>query len=51
MGYTKGYLLDESGLQKYRFLMRVVYKRICSRQEYFAKGSVLDESGVHKDWF
>ena len=51
--YTKGLVLDESGIQKdrfqirlsckYKFQMRVVYKRIGFRREGDTKGQVLDK--------
>ena len=36
--YTKGCILDGSGIQKNRFYTRGVYKRMDCRQEWYAKG-------------
>ena len=36
--YTKGYVLDDIGIQKDRLQTRAVYKRIGFRREWYTKG-------------
>ena len=49
-GFDQG-LIKESGIRKDKLQMRVVYKRIGFRREWYTNGSVLDESAIQKDRF
>ena len=49
--YTKGYVLDDIGIQKDRLQTRAVYKRIGCRREWYTEGKDLDESGIQRDRF
>ena len=49
--YTKGLILDGSGIQKDGFLTGLVYKRIDFRREWYTTGLILNGNGIQRDKF